>query len=41
MNSNKLIKNIYYISEEGEVVCAEDAFQLQKGVTYQFLIELK
>ena len=41
MNSDKLIKNIYYISEEGEVVCAEDAFQLQKGVTYQFLIELK
>lgn len=41
MNSNKLIKNIYYISEEGEVVCAEDAFQLQEGVTYQFLIELK
>ena len=41
MNSNKLIKNIYYISEEGKVVCAEDAFQLQEGVTYQFLIELK
>ena len=41
MNSNKLIKNIYYISEEGEVVCAEDAFQLQEGVTYQFLIGLK
>lgn len=41
MNSDKLIKNIYYISEEGEVVHAEDAFQLQKGVTYQFLIELK
>ena len=41
MNSNKLIKNIYYISEEGEVVCAEDVFQLQEGVTYQFLIELK
>ena len=41
MNSNKLIKNIYCISEEGEVVCAEDAFQLQEGVTYQFLIELK
>ena len=41
MNSDKLIKNIYYISEEGEVVHAEDAFQLQEGVTYQFLIELK
>ena len=41
MNSDKLIKNIYYISEEGEVVHAEDAFQLQKGITYQFLIELK
>ena len=41
MNSNKLIKNIYYISEEGEAVHAEDAFQLQEGVTYQFLIELK
>ena len=41
MNSDKLIKNIYYISEEGEAVHAEDAFQLQEGVTYQFLIELK
>ena len=41
MNSDKLIKNIYYISEEGEAVHAEDAFQLQKGITYQFLIELK
>ena len=41
MNSDKLIKNIYYISEEGEVVHAEDAFQLQEGITYQFLIELK
>ena len=41
MNSDKLIKNIYYISEEGEAVQAEDAFQLQEGVTYQFLIELK
>ena len=41
MNSDKQIKNIYYISEEGEAVHAEDAFQLQEGVTYQFLIELK
>ena len=41
MNSDKLIKNIYYISEEGKAVHAEDAFQLQEGVTYQFLIELK
>lgn len=41
MNSDKLIKNIYYISEEGEAIHAEDAFQLQEGVTYQFLIELK
>ena len=41
MNSDKLIKNIYYCSDESEVVCAEDTFQLQEGVTYLFLIELK
>ena len=41
MNSNKMIENIYYVSDDGQVVCAEDAFQLQEGRTYQFLIELK
>ena len=41
MNSDKLIESIYYVSDAGEVTCAEDAFQLQEGTTYQFLIKLK
>ena len=40
MNSDRLIKKMYYASEDGEVVCAEKAFELQAGITYQFLISL-
>lgn len=40
MNSDRLIKKMYYASEGGEAVCAEKAFELQAGVTYQFLISL-
>ena len=40
MNSDRLIKKMYYAAEDGEVVCAEKAFELQAGITYQFLISL-
>ena len=40
MNSDRLIKKMYYASEGGEAVCAENAFELQAGITYQFLISL-
>lgn len=40
MNSDRLIKKMYYASEDGEAVCAENAFELQAGITYQFLISL-
>ena len=40
MNSDRLIKKMYYASEGGEAVCAEKAFELQAGITYQFLISL-
>ena len=40
MNSDRLIKKTYYASEGGEAVCAEKAFELQAGITYQFLISL-
>ena len=41
MNSDITIDKIYYASDDGEVMCAEDAFDLQQGVAYQFLIQLK
>ena len=41
MNSNKMIENIYYASDDGEIISAEDAFRLQQGMTYKFLIKLK
>lgn len=41
MNSDTTIAEIYYASDDSEVMCAEDAFDLQQGVTYQFLIRLK
>lgn len=40
MSSNQMIKTVYYASDDGEIVSAEDAFTLQEGVTYKFLIEL-
>ena len=40
MNSDRLIKKMYYASEGGKAVCAENAFELQAGITYQFLISL-
>lgn len=40
MNSDRLIKKMYYASEGGEAVCAEKAFELQEGITYQLLISL-
>ena len=41
MNSSKLIDCIYYASDNEAVVCADDTFKLEEGVTYQFLIKLK
>ena len=41
MNCDREIETIYYASADGEMTCAEDAFQLQEGETYQFLIKLK
>ena len=41
MNSDKPIEAMYYAAEDGEVICAEDAFELQEDVTYNFLIKLK
>ena len=41
MNSSKLIDCIYYASDNESVVCADDTFKLEEGVTYQFLIKLK
>lgn len=41
MNSNTIIDKIYYAFDDNEVVCAEDAFDLQQGVMYKFLIKLK
>ena len=41
MNSSKLIDCMYYASENEAVVCADDTFKLEEGVTYQFLIKLK
>ena len=41
MNSSKLIDCMYYASDSEAVVCADDTFKLEEGVTYQFLIKLK
>ena len=41
LNSNKLLKNIYYAADDGNVFCSEDVLDLQQGTTYQFLIILK
>ena len=40
MNSDKSIEEIYYVADDGEVVCAEDILKLQQGISYQFLIKL-
>ena len=40
LNSDKVIKNIYYTTEPGEVVCTEDILNLQQGLSYTFLIVL-
>ena len=41
MNSSKLIDCMYYAADNEAVVCADDTFKLEEGVTYQFLIKLK
>ena len=42
LNSDQAVECLYYMAEDGdgEVVRAEDAFRLQAGVTYRFLIKL-
>lgn len=42
LNSDQVVECMYYMAEDGdgEVVRAEDAFRLQAGVTYRFLIKL-
>ena len=40
LNSDKVIKNIYYTTESGEAVCTEDILNLQQGLSYTFLIVL-
>ena len=40
LNSDKAIKNIYYATEPGEVVCTEDILNLPQGLSYTFLIVL-
>lgn len=42
LNSDQAVECMYYMAEDGdgEVVRAEDAFRLQAGVTYRFLIKL-
>lgn len=41
LNSNKVVENIYYASDDGELVCTKDILNLQEGVPYSFLIKLK
>ena len=41
LNSDRTINNIWYKSENGEIICTEDILKLQKDTTYQFLITLK
>ena len=41
MNCDKGIEKIYYVSDDGNLTCAEDSFQLQAGEKYTFLIKLQ
>lgn len=41
MNCDKGIEKIYYVSDDGDLTCAEDSFQLQAGEKYTFLIKLQ
>lgn len=41
MNCDKGIEKIYYVSDDGDLICAEDSFQLQAGEKYTFLIKLQ
>ena len=41
LNRDRTINNIWYKSENGEIICSEDILKLQKDTTYQFLITLK
>lgn len=41
MNCDKGIEKIYYVSDDGDLTCAEDSFQLQTGEKYTFLIKLQ
>ena len=40
MNCDKAISAIYYGADGEEAVCAESNFELQQGITYNFLIKL-
>lgn len=40
MNCDKAITAIYYAADGEEAVCAESNFELQQGITYNFLIKL-
>ena len=40
LNSDKVIKNIYYATEPDEIVCTEDILNLQQRLSYTFLIVL-
>ena len=41
MNCDKGFEKIYYVSDDGDLTCAEDSFQLQAGEKYTFLIKLQ
>ena len=41
MNCDKGIEKIYYVSDDGDLTCAEDSFQLQAGEKHTFLIKLQ
>ena len=41
MNCDKGIEKIYYVSDDGDLTCAEDSFQLQAGEKYTFMIKLQ
>ena len=41
INCDKGIEKIYYVSDDGDLTCAEDSFQLQAGEKYTFLIKLQ
>ena len=40
MNCDKAIAAIYYAADGEEAVCAENNFELQQGITYNFLIKM-